>query len=401
MNQTESESHNDLRIHQAAQRIGIAAIETTAPVTRLPNAWFGDRFPRKFEKHTGIRERGVFHEDEVTVSARTVESLMRRTACDWSDCAGLILASPALVPADCAHRFWDHSRAKQEQPNRVAGRLWDCLNATKSHSRGQDKSSSESTRPFIGINGFCSGYAQAMQLVLERFTESRPLGPNQYYIVVTATCISRINDYSNPQSGGLFGDFATATMLRRMDCGKLQPRFELCDAQYERKEVSRSFFDFEQVAHGMQPTPDGEPSSVEQKVVFKLDGMGIADTAPRAMASAAESICKLNYVEPADVDWVVPHQAGSGIVRLTGMKLEQSGFRVDPINGLTGNCGNVSSGSVPMALAENWDKLRGIIACPVAAVGAPGKPEVSQGCILLRGPRPANSIPAEPSRAAG
>jgi predicted naringenin-chalcone synthase len=85
-----------------------------------------------------------------------------------------------------------------------------------------------------------------------------------------------------------------------------------------------------------------------------------------------------------DVNFVVPHQAGSGIVRFTGMKLEDFSVRGELINGLTKRTGNVSACSIPHALRETWGRLSGLIACPTAAVGSPGKPEVLQGCILLR-----------------
>jgi hypothetical protein len=85
-----------------------------------------------------------------------------------------------------------------------------------------------------------------------------------------------------------------------------------------------------------------------------------------------------------DVDFVVPHQAGTGIVRFTGMKLEEAGVGGELINGLTRRTGNVSACSIPHALRESWSRLRGLVACPTAAVGSPGRPEVLQGCILLR-----------------
>ena len=86
---------------------------------------------------------------------------------------------------------------------------------------------------------------------------------------------------------------------------------------------------------------------------------------------------------PETIRFVVPHQAGTGIVRLTSMKLESLGIRGEIINGLTRAIGNVSSSSIPYALKQSWDRLEGMIACPTAAVGTPGKAEVSQGCVLL------------------
>jgi hypothetical protein len=66
------------------------------------------------------------------------------------------------------------------------------------------------------------------------------------------------------------------------------------------------------------------------------------------------------------------------------MKLEQLGVQAEVVNGLTKSVGNVSSGSIPYALKKSWDRLHGIIACPTAAVGDPGRAKVSQGCLLLK-----------------
>ena len=66
------------------------------------------------------------------------------------------------------------------------------------------------------------------------------------------------------------------------------------------------------------------------------------------------------------------------------MKLEEYGIRGELIHGLTRRTGNLSACSVPHALRETWARLTGVIACPTAAVGSPGRPEVLQGCVLLR-----------------
>jgi hypothetical protein len=100
-------------------------------------------------------------------------------------------------------------------------------------------------------------------------------------------------------------------------------------------------------------------------------------------AAVAKSLAATGLAADA-VDFVVPHQAGTGIVRFTGMKLDELGVQGELVNGLTRRTGNVSACSIPYALKETWGRLRGLIACPTAAVGSPGRPEVLQGCILLR-----------------
>ena len=112
--------------------------------------------------------------------------------------------------------------------------------------------------------------------------------------------------------------------------------------------------------------------------------MGIADAAPRAMADATAKALQATGIAPEDVAFVVPHQAGAGIVRLTAMTLDRIGVRGEVINGLTREIGNVSSSSVPYALKQNWWRLSDTIVCPTAGVGGPGQAQVSQGCIILQ-----------------
>jgi 3-oxoacyl-[acyl-carrier-protein] synthase III len=112
--------------------------------------------------------------------------------------------------------------------------------------------------------------------------------------------------------------------------------------------------------------------------------MGIADAAPRAMTNALAKSLLVQGLRPEDVRHVVPHQAGTAIVRLTAMKMEEIGILAQTANGLTSRVGNLSSGSVPFALKQLWCRMRGTIACPVAAVGNPGEAQIAQGCLLLQ-----------------
>jgi 3-oxoacyl-[acyl-carrier-protein] synthase III len=176
---------------------------------------------------------------------------------------------------------------------------------------------------------------------------------------------------------------ATATLVARTDSQKYPVHFAIRYAGAEKREADGVFFDFQLRENVLLPTLDGGQDHVAQRLVFSLDGMGIADAAPRAMAGALAKALEATNVRPEEVRFVVPHQAGTGIVRFTGMKLEEFGIRGEVINGLTKNTGNVSSCSIPYALKRNWDRLQGTIACPTAAVGAPGVREVLQGCTLL------------------
>ena len=345
--------------------LGIAAVTVVHPGWRLGNDWFGDAMPRKFASHTGIDARTVSTDDEVAMAVGAVRQLQLRTGADLADCRGLLFVSPSLIPPAVARRHLGSAAAERERPRRAAREVAEALGIPRCRT--------------VGINWFCCGYSRALELLSRRWAPRLALGEREFVVVVVATRISRITDYSCRQTAGLFGDMATATLVAPLASRRYPAHFEILHAGATRQPVERSAFDFH-LRRGLPvPTPDGGSGLAEERIVYSLDGMAIAEIAPRAMSAAAAKALAASGLAGDDVKFVVPHQAGSGIVRFTGMKLEDFSIRGELINGLTKRTGNVSACSIPHALKETWGRLSGLIACPTAAVGSPGKPEVLQG----------------------
>ncbi len=345
--------------------IGISSIATYEPTWLLGNDWFADILPRKFEQHTGTKARPISWHDEVTMGARAVNNLR----CDLNDCAAIVFTSPSFVPLNVARKFLNPSETRGEQLIRAGHSLGVRLGIPRC--------------PVYALNWFCSGYSRAMSIVRRHIVPMLGLARHQFVLVVTASRISRITDYGCPQTGPLFGDLATATLVSRTDSAKYPVHFRLLHAFAEKQAAPAAYFDFDLRENVLLPSMTGGRTHLTKRLVFRLDGMGIADVAPRAMSSAVETSLRARDMRPEDVRYVLPHQAGTSIVRLTNMKLEQLGIRGEVINGLTSQVGNVSSSSIPFAFRQMWNDLSGIIACPTAAVGSPGEKEVSRGCVLL------------------
>ena len=353
----------------AVSHAGISALAVFEPPCSLSNAWFAGTMPRKFARHTGIESRLVSFEDEVALGLQAVQKLHGETACDLRDCAALVFVSPSFVPMFVAHQYLDAEQARRERSRRAARQIarrlrLDCR--------------------VIATNWFCSGYPRALSIVVQRLLPRLKLRPNQFVMVVTASRISRITDYACQQTAGLFGDLATATLISRTDSRKYPVHFELLYVDAERRAADGAFFNFQLRENVLAPTVDGGQCRYSQRLVFSLDGMGIADVAPRAMAHSLARALAETGIPAEEVRYVLPHQAGAAIVRLAAMKIEQLGVRGDIVNGLTTHVGNVSSSSIPYGLKKLWTRLHGLIACPTAAVGSPGRAEVLQGCILFR-----------------
>jgi 3-oxoacyl-[acyl-carrier-protein] synthase-3 len=352
------------------QRVGISAIAVYEPPWILGNDWFADMLSRKFVQHTGIQSRHIASEDEVTMGIRALEKLEREVNCDWRECAAVVFVSPSLVQRSVARKYLDEPSVRLESTSRAARDLVARLGIPAA--------------PCYGINWGCSGYSKALAIVQRQILPGLCLDRDQFILVVTASRISRITDYACKQTAPLFGDLATATLLAPLDSRKHPAHFKLILAGAEMQAAAGVFFDYRLQENVVVPAPEGGRSSASRRIVFSLDGLGIADAAPRAMAGAAVDALREMHIRPEQVRFVVPHQAGAGIVRLAAMKLEEGGVRGELVNGLTRDVGNVSSCSVPYALRKTWNQLTGSIVCPTAGVGNPGIANISQGCILLQ-----------------
>ena len=350
--------------------LGISAIAIHQPPWELENSWFGDAMPRKFAHHTGIEARGISLDDEVTMGLHAVRQLQRDTGCNMAHCRGIVFVSPSFLPASIARRHLAPDQLASERPSRAARQLARQLGTRRCRT--------------IGLNWFCCGYSRAFALVCRRWAPRLALRRDEFLLVIAASRISRITDYSSPQTAGLFGDMASATLLAPVASRKHPVHFEVVHADAEKQPVERSAFDFHLRPRVPCPSPSGGTVHADKRLVYSLDGMAIAEIAPRAMSAAVAKALADRGMSGSDVNFVVPHQAGSGIVRFTGMKLEEHGVRGELVNGLTRRTGNVSACSIPHALKTTWARLTGLVACPTAAVGSPGRPEVLQGCILLR-----------------
>jgi 3-oxoacyl-[acyl-carrier-protein] synthase III len=353
-----------------SQKVGISAISIYEPPWTLGNDWFADLLSRKFVQHTGILSRRIALEDEVTIAVHAVENLQREATCDLRDCAAVVFVSPSLVHQSVARVYLDEQSVGKESTKRAAHDFVQRLGIPDT--------------PCYGINWGCSGYSMALSIVRRHILSTLHLQQDQFILVATASRISRITDYGCKQTAPLFGDLATVTMLSPADSEKYPVHFNLLFAGAEMQPTKTVFFDYHLRENVVVPTPDGGRRHESRRLVFSLDGLGIGDAAPRAMAAATTQALAEVGLRPEEAHFLVPHQAGTGIVRLTAMKLEEAGVAGELVNGLTSEVGNVSSCSVPYGLRKTWDRLQGTVVCPTAGVGNPGDAKVSQGCIILQ-----------------
>jgi 3-oxoacyl-[acyl-carrier-protein] synthase III len=362
--------HSPSGYRELSETVGISAIATYEPPWLLTNEWFNGVLSLKFVEHTGILARRISLEDEVTMGIRAVENLRSQTGCDLRNCVAVVFAGSSLIHGYVARRYLSNAQVQREDFGTVARQFVQRLSIPSAC--------------VFGINWGCSGYARAMQIAA-RFASRRPrLREDQFILVVTVNRTSKITDYGCKVTAPIFGDFAQATLVGGSENERYPVALALVYAAAERQAADSIFFNYHLRENVVVPTPNGGRAVEPRRLVFSLDMMGLGDGAPRAMANAAAKALQATGIRPENVDYVVPHQAGTSVVCLTAMKLEELGIRGKIINGLTQNVGNISSSSVPYALQQNWRRLHGTIVCPTAAVGKPGSASLTQGCIILK-----------------
>ena len=94
---------------------------------------------------------------------------------------------------------------------------------------------------------------------------------------------------------------------------------------------------------------DGGPSSTGTVGHVRMHGQEIFRHAVTKLSEVVDEALTANGLVPADIDWLVPHQANRRIIDGIGRKLK---LAADKVVLTVDRHGNTSAASIPLALAE-------------------------------------------------
>jgi 3-oxoacyl-[acyl-carrier-protein] synthase-3 len=161
-------------------------------------------------------------------------------------------------------------------------------------------------------------------------------------LVIGVEVLSRIVDWTDRGTCVLFGDGAGAALLVADDSGS---RGVLSTHLYADGTLSEVLL---QPAGGSREPLNAEALAARRNFV-KMNGREVYKHAVRNMASASKTALEANGLGPADVSWVIAHQANiriiEGVSERVGIPMDRFYINVD-------RYGNTSSASVPTALDE-------------------------------------------------
>jgi 3-oxoacyl-[acyl-carrier-protein] synthase-3 len=191
----------------------------------------------------------------------------------------------------------------------------------------------------IGANGcsafdvqaVCSGFLYALGTADAMLRT----GMAKRALVIGAETMSRILDFEDRGTCVLFGDGAGAIVLESQESAAVDARGIIATKLHADG------------AHNELLNVDGGPSTTGTVGKIRMRGNQVFKHAVNNLASVLSEVLEMASIEPAAIDWVVPHQANARIIEGTAKKL---GLPMDRVIMTVDQHANTSAASVPLAL---------------------------------------------------
>jgi len=190
------------------------------------------------------------------------------------------------------------------------------------------------------VNAACSGWLYALDTAYHSILSQ----PHKAVLVVTTEALSRVVD---PQDFGtviLFGDAATATIVR--GCTDGQPKV---NAGGSAMVLERP------VLSGKADVGDILTVGFQGQGHIHMDGKKVFTEAVRAMTKMVKQAFDESSIPLADVDWLVPHQANRRIFEAVRARLK---VPEEKVIDLIAQHGNTSSSSIPLSISKSAHKFK-------------------------------------------
>ncbi|MGQ0676474.1 MAG: beta-ketoacyl-ACP synthase III [Rhodospirillales bacterium] len=183
------------------------------------------------------------------------------------------------------------------------------------------------------VQAVCAGFIYALA-VADNFIKA---GQAKTALVIGAETFSRLLDWNDRGTCVLFGDGAGAVVLRGHESQSSKDRGLLSTHLHTDGRAYNMLY------------VDGGPSATQTTGHVRMDGQGVFRHAVAKLASVVDEALAANGMTPAEVDWLVPHQANQRIIDGMARKL---GLGPEKVVSTVARHANTSAASIPLALSE-------------------------------------------------
>ncbi len=186
------------------------------------------------------------------------------------------------------------------------------------------------------VSATCSGFMYSLYMADTLIAAARA----KNVLIIGAELLTPITDWTDRGTCVLFGDAAGAAIITKAtdDRGILSVIIG----------SNGSYTDLLYcVGHGL--ASKRLPETQYSESVMHMSGNEVFRHAVRMLERTAKEAVEKAGLEPADVDWLIPHQANTRIISATA---ERMGLPMDQVFLNIHKYGNTSSASVPLAMYE-------------------------------------------------
>lgn len=193
------------------------------------------------------------------------------------------------------------------------------------------------------LSAACSGFLFAL-ITAKQFIVS---GAYKKVIVVGADMMSAITDYTDRTTCPLFGDGAGAVLLEPVEegLGLLDEILEVDGSGYKNLHMK---------AGGSLRPPSFETVKNREHFVYQ-EGQAVFKVAVSKMADVSVDIMKRNKIAPAQLNWLVPHQANMRIIEAVARRM---GIHKEQVMINIQKYGNTTAATIPLCLWEYESQMK-------------------------------------------
>ncbi len=191
------------------------------------------------------------------------------------------------------------------------------------------------------LAGACSGFVYGL-IVATKLVES---GAVRRLLLCGADRMSSVVNSEDRATAVLFGDGAGAVMIEAVEDESVGILDHVC---HTNGEGELSLY----IPAGGSVEPASVDSVAKRRHYVVQDGPAVFKAAVIGMAEVTEEILKRNDLAPADLAWLVPHQANRRIIEAVAKRL---GLGLDRVIINLDRYGNTVGATIPIALSE-WNE---------------------------------------------
>ena len=184
------------------------------------------------------------------------------------------------------------------------------------------------------IQAVCAGFIYALATA-DNFIKA---GPARAVLVIGAETFSRILDWEDRSTCVLFGDGAGAVVLRAAEGDEAESDFGVMSTHLHSDGRYRDVL-----------YVDGGPSSSQTVGHVRMAGQEVFRHAVSKLSGVIDEALSANGLDSSAVDWLIPHQANSRIIKSMAQKMK---LPEEKVVSTIARHANTSAASVPLALTE-------------------------------------------------